>query len=449
MAVFNRKNIIKSINKGAYYLMNMVNDDGGVKFEDESSVTSGAWVTAEVLEALLSSTVLPLPSYKYIEPMIGFLVQSQNEDGSWNVLIAPKMREQPSPISTGHCTYSLKLAMRGGYLKDQKVITAIEKGEQWLRSNNCRVEKDGYTFWTAAPGNDISLANPNVDERSRMGYIFSSFYAVMGFVNPPGYKVHNDEDTALLYKAARFFRQQAEFFAEKYRLGMEQLNDNSLQFTKVASTICRLIYAIDFLNIEVSEEMRNRLHDVLLLCAKNPFMTTSITVQTNISQGYYAAYNNNTPFDMANAFLSIGANSDIVQLIISKYIKNQNSEGFWFLNFSSAYKIKTWTTAEAIIVLNRALEKYIEIKHVEIQNNCELRVQEFEKKYKKLRTNSLISTITSIVLSIIDIVVIILWISTSNNKDTFWGNVLTILIIPLVLWIIGKLWDIIKNYSNK
>ena len=106
MAVFNRKNIIKSINKGAYYLMNMVNDDGGVKFEDESSVTSGAWVTAEVLEALLSSTVLPLPSYKYIEPMIGFLVQSQNEDGSWNVLIAPKMREQPSPISTGHCTYS-------------------------------------------------------------------------------------------------------------------------------------------------------------------------------------------------------------------------------------------------------------------------------------------------------------------------------------------------------
>lgn len=447
MSNFNRNAVVKAILKGAKYLFGTINYDGGVKFEDESSITSGAWVTAETLEALLSSAVLPLPAYNKIEPMIEFLIHSQNDDGSWNVLIEKNGAKKPSSISTGHCIYALKLAMVGGYLNTTNIKQAVEKGEQWLRSGMCCIEKNGYVFWAAEPIVDFSSIDPNADVRSRMGYVFSSFYAVMGLINPSGYKVINDMDGNLLDKSMRFFRKQAEFFAEMYKSKSEidKLDDDILQFSKVSSTICRIINAIDILNIEIASNLRDSLHEVLLLCAKNPFMTTSITVHTNKLQGYTATYNNNTPFDMANAFLSVGADLEILDLIVSQYIRSQNTEGSWFLNFSSAYTIKTWTTAEAIIVLNRVLERYVDIEIHENKKSAEKKCQDLETKYNKLKYNSMLTAVISFILSSVDIVAIIIWISNPEHKDSFLGNFLTILIIPLVLWTIGKLWEIIKS----
>lgn len=446
MELDNRK-ICKALIKGSNYLLKSLNYDNGVKFEDESSTTSGAWVTAESLEALLMSEVLPLASYSKIKPMIDFLVNCQNGDGSWNILADDRLVQKPSAIATGHCTYVLKLASVGGYLSSDEVKQAIDKGEHWLSSSKCCITKGGVTFWASEPVEKDVQIDFNANVGSRMEYIFSSYYAVMGLVNPEVFFVRNDVDVALLDRTVRFFKSQAEFFIGNFKSEMEQI-DNISKFAKVSSTICRIICALDMLSVEVPNNITNGLNEVLLSCSKNPFMTTSIAIHTDQLKSYGTTYNNNTPFDMANALICTESNSQIIKEIIDKYIDNQDPEGYWYLNFSSAYTIKTWSTAEALIVLNRALKKYNEIELSEQKHQIETITRKVTKQFRRIRSLAIISSLFSMVLSVIDILLIIKWISVPENKDSFWGNLLSILIIPLVLWIIGVLCNIIKTTYN-
>lgn len=454
MADFTKDMIIKAVAKGATFLFKSLNSDGGVKYENERSNISGIWVTAEVLESLFSSNVLALSAFVKMKPMIEFLLDTQHDDGSWCVLkkddIAP-----PSAISTGHCTYVLKLAMVGGYLTDRRIKEAISKGEAWLRSHACCIEKNGYIFWTAEPvsSDEQSSIDPNISIKSRMEFIFSSFYAIMGFVNPPGYRVVNDIDTGLIDKALRFFEEQSEFFIGQYHQEVEPSLD-ALSLAKTASTICRLINVFDILRIEAPDRIKNGLKDVLRICSKSPFMATSIVMHSQNVREYTAIYNNNTPFDMANAFLGLGADSETLRVIISGYLEHQNQDGFWYLNFSREYSVNTWTTAEALIVLNRALEQYSEIeladrKAIIEQEKAELveNNNALQQKIKSLRNNLVMSSVISLILSSIDIALIMVWISDPDIQDTLIGNVLNVLIIPLVLWVIKTVWELIKSAS--
>lgn len=442
MDAIDRKRLTNTISKASKYLINSTNKDGGIKFEDEFSEISGSWVTAETLEALLESNVLPITCYKKVEPMILFLISNQNDDGSWSILT--KDSKKPSAISTGHCVYSLKLAARDGYYSTKEIYQAIERGEAWLRDSKCCIDRNGYAFWSTEPIEQGNVVDCNSDVISRMEYVFSSFYAVMGFINPDGFIVKDDIDINLIEKAKRFFVNQATFFIEKYKSEIEKLDD-ILQFAKVSSTICRIVNAIDMLRIEIPNNIQSGLKDLLSLCSKNPFMTTSITVHTDRLAGFTAVYNNNTPFDMANAFLSINTDSGTLFTIIEQYIENQSKEGFWYLNFSSAYKIKTWTTAEAIIVLNKALRKYNEVEFYEKQKEIDSRHDDLLLKYKHLRIDALISTIISMAICIGGIIGLIIWNSQPENKDTTLHNILSLLIIPLAIWLFKQMWGLIKS----
>lgn len=179
--IIERKAISDAILKGTSYLLSVQNDDGGIEFEDDNSERSGIWVTAEALEFFLTSQVVPITICEKIIDMINFLLNTQNADGSWNMLVQAKQataQDSPSIITTGHCIYVLKLAISDKYMPQAAIInSAILKAERWLL--NHKVEKGKKIYWV--DGANIN-ANPNKDVTARMETIFVSFYALMGLV---------------------------------------------------------------------------------------------------------------------------------------------------------------------------------------------------------------------------------------------------------------------------
>lgn len=440
------KNVIENaIFKGAKYLLDSQNTDGGIKLEDENSDESGVWVTAETLEFFLTSHLLPMTVYERVDSMIKFIINSQNSSGAWSIVNNDNTLSgvnEFSTIATGHCVYVLKLALVGGFntKKSRNLIyRSIQKGEQWLRKSI--IQSSGCAFWGATDtvGNSI---NPNMNERSRMEYILTTFYSLMGLVNPLRYPDSYDNDYDLIEKVYHFFIDQAEWFVNKYTSSSMLEKLHIVDFSKVASTICRIINAVSLMGKNLSVETLNGLKQTINLCSQNPFMTTSITINTNKIEQYTATYNNNTPFDMGMALVNLGADVSILEQIIDEYIKNQQIEGYWFLSFSSAYTIKTWTTSEALLVLERALEKYSEIKVRNVEDTSTQRIAELNQNLKLTRRYANIATIISCVLSVIIIIGMICISQNISESNPYLSNIMLVLVIPLVITII---YDIIKT----
>lgn len=440
MESFNKDLLIKSISKGVSFLFNSLNEDGGLRFENESSPPSGIWVTAEALEALLSTKSLGPTIFVKIRPMINFLLDTQQSDGSWCIL--KKDNEiTSSAIATGHCTYALKMAMIGGFISDRRVQKAIDKGEEWLRSSSCCIEKNSYVFWSSEPlvGNEQSKIDPNISIKSRMEFIFSSFYATLGFVNPKGYNASKDIDIQLINKASRFFDTQVDFFVGQYSLATEKAT-----LSKTVSTLCRLINIYRLLGLEMSQEKLNGLKTIIEKCP-DPFFATSIAMRSQNNSDYTATYNNNTPFDMAYSFLGLGVDSDKLYGIIKGYLDHQNKNGCWYLNFDKAYSVNTWTTAEALIVLNKALEKYSEIELYDQKKKLEQKDAELCGELVTLRNKFMISSAITLGITISGILALIYMINSPELKDTWIGTTLEVLIIPLGIWVIKTIIELIKS----
>ena len=75
-------------------------------------------------------------------------------------------------------------------------------------------------------------------------------------------------------------------------------------------------------------------------------------------------------------------------------------------------------------------------------------IELLKKKTKKLKMSALISTIISVVLSTVAIILIVVWTTKSENKDTFIANILEIIILPLVINIVYEVVKSIKSFIN-
>lgn len=382
--------IESSIIRGAKFLLDSQNPDGGIKFEDEKSIVSGIWVTAEALEFFLKSRVLPMTCYEQVRKMIDFIIASQKSNGAWSVLTNTNA---DSTISTGHCVYALKLSLVRGFVEktlEERIHSSIKKGEKWLRT--AVVMRSDCAFWGA--DNKINKRlNPNTDERSRMEYIFTSFYALMGLINPEKYPEDSLDDRDIIKKAYYFFRNQAEWFSEKYTSTTNFDKLNITDFAKIASSVGRIINVLIMINLDYPPKLMDGLKEVIEQCVKSSYMTTSITINTRKIGQTGETYNNNTPFDMGMALVNLKTDAIIIEEIINLYIDNQESEGFWFLSFSSAYTIKTWATSEALIFLEFSSQKYHAIKNAEIEthsqqiiNKLNEQLAEKESQISKQRT---------------------------------------------------------------
>ncbi|MBQ4443497.1 MAG: terpene cyclase/mutase family protein [Alphaproteobacteria bacterium] len=455
------KKIENAIKRGANYLFLMQNPDGGIKYQDEKSTKSGIWVTAEALEFFLSSKVIQMTAYEKVVRMIDFIVKTQDKDGAWSVIpndVGMSDDKELSAITTGHCVFVLKMALVGGNIESGKRIkelrNAIKKGEAWLRQH--KREANGLCYW----GSDSS--EPQGDLGQRMECIFMSYYAVKGFLNPDDYAEDENDDQIIIARVVAFFNQQADFFINTYAAKINTLTLGD--FAKISSTICRILRGLFYLGANISHERREGLKKLLESCSKSPLMTSSIRVSDALARQYTATYNNNTPFDMAIALIILETNITTISEILNEYLNHQDSEGFWYLNFSDAYDIKTWSTAEALLVLEKAFNKYNYIAldnekqfFEEEKKNILHQIESLEKKNNSLRTSALIAIIISIALSVMGIIAIAIWsgLTPEENKNKILTYVLDILIVPLVINILSsvimalKNSDIIKSNNQK
>jgi len=453
-----------AITKGAKFLLQSLYEDGGIKYEDEKSKRSGVWVTAEALEFFLTARSLPIVSFSKVKLLIEYILQQQRGDGSWSIL-SENEQDKSSAISTGHCVYVLKIAVAEDFMEctmHSTITSAIERGERWLRTS-C-IEKYDYVYWDHKK-NDVS-SDPNYDERSRIEFVFSSYYAIMGLLNPLGYH-HRTSDSALLAKASRFFKAQAQWFLDQYNQVLESSNAESL--SNVASTFCRFVNVSKLLGGIFSTEMLNKLKTILAACSLNPFTTTKVMMETTFEGGDTGfTYTNNTPFDMGIALLNLETDVDTIHNIIITFLKHQSAtEGYWFLNFHSSYKIKTWTTSEALLVLEKALHVYnvleLEKQRKTSETQCAEAKKIFEEKEKtmetekqklcedntKMRKSLLLSAIISISLASSFIIGIVFWISQSSVNDTPLAQILRIVIIPIAISILYDATKLVRSFRNR
>ena len=321
---------------------------------------------------------------------------------------------------------------------------AIKKGELWLRNN--RKETDGVCYW----GSDSS--EPQGDLGQRMECIFTSYYAVKGFLNPDDYEEDNNVDPIIISKTVTFFNQQADFFINEYASKIDTLTFGD--FAKISSTICRIARGLFYLGDKLSQNRRDGLKKLLESCSKNPFMTSSIRVSDDLAKQYTATYNNNTPFDMAIALIILETNIITISKILDEYLNQQDSDGFWYLNFSSAYDIKTWSTAEALLVLEKAFEKYNDIALENEKDRIEeektqtlLQIKTLKEKNNSLKLNASFAIIVSSVLSIVGIVAILRWMNETpkENRNGTWDNFLELIVIPLIVNCLSNIWVFFKN----
>lgn len=459
------KQIETAIIKGAKFLLQSINPDNGIKFEDEGSTRSGVWVTAEVLEFFLTTRTLSIASYSQVQPMIEYLLGQQRPDGSWAILSQIKgKKDESSTISTGHCTYILKLAIFDDFLtKDLKsrILNSIKLGENWLRS--CCIDRTSYAFWGTKA---IKPCDPNIDERSRIEFIFDTFYALMGLSNPRNYPENSQADESIIRKTENFFKIQAEWFINHYRNVLSK--NEKIDLSYVLSTFCRIINVEDLFGHEIYDKTKKEEIKQIILKCDNPFTTTKVVVDTSIIKEQGQTYTNNSPFDMGMALINLMDNVEILRNIIQVYLEKQNSvNGYWYLNFSSAYKIKTWTTAEALLVLEKALHTYktLELKEKEKINSAlfEGKVLEIElqrnslkmiedtlfKENKRLRIILYSSVVLSLLLAFGVSAGIAYYISLPENKENPITGLFNYIFFPALFLGIGQILTFIADLLNR
>lgn len=475
------KNIEASIALGSKYLLQSLCQDNGIKYEDEQSTLSGVWVTAEALEFFFTSRSIPIVSFSKVQPLLEYLLKQQRKDGSWTML-SENPADKSSTISTGHCTYVLKLAASGGFIDSsikRRVLKAIASGEKWLMS--CCVDKNGYVCWGL--DGSLTMCEPEQDERNRISYIFTTFYAVMGLVNPPEYsETASTDNSNVLLKTIVFFKNQLDWFLNQYATTDLKELHAAEAMSNITSTFCRLINAYALLGIHIDVTTSEKISRVLDGCSINPFSTTKVVLDNKNGDNTGSFYTNNTPFDMGIALLNLKTNIQTVQKIVEKYLNNQNShDGSWYLNFHASYKIKTWTTAEALLVLEKAFRIYsileIEERKRNIQNTLDEKEKVFNKKEhdytseitslknelttfkstatttenqlnekeKKVRSNLIGYIILNIIFAAVILVGISFWVSLPEVKDRSYVNVIQWLVIPFAVMIIYDAIKLIKN----
>lgn len=439
-----------SIDKGANYLYGLMNSDNGLYYHHEKSPCSGIWVTAEALEFLITSQNLSREGMELskINSMVKFIVDAQNPDGSWNVLKDSSGNIQPSSISTGHCIYALKLALSKNYVcKDNafnKIYQAIIQGEKWLL-DNYRENNDGV-FWKTG----IKKAGESLivnTEGLRIEFVFTTFYAMLGFVNPNKYLDNlktecfddwvKEEDeknpkNVVIPKIVSFLCSQAIYFYNTYR---ERELDSNV-FSQISSTISRICGGLKYLNHKIDSEVENGLKKILLSNLHDSYFTSALRVNGDTVQDNTSTYNNNTPFDIAVAMFDLDVEYSYIKPIINKFLEEQQEKGFWYLNFTPIpSEIKVWSTTEALMVLERAFN---------YKQNTHLKKKVFnsiKKFFKKRFTFTLIGVISALILMVI-LFSINYYPTFQLSFEDILKNILGYVTIPLAC---GILLDVIKK----
>lgn len=474
--IIERRAISDAILKGSRFLLSVQNDDGGIEFEDEKSERSGIWVTAEALEFFLTSQIVSITVYEKVMNMIGFLLNTQNDNGSWNMLVSLKDSDydNSSIIATGHCLYVLRLAISDDYMPEiAKINEAILKAEKWLLAQ--KIEKNKKIYWAE---NAKKNANPDKDMISRMEVIFTSYYALLGILSSYGkfdeHRLLNKSEKNILKKILFFFEEEAKWFIDQYQSKVKNLAQ--VELAKILSTFSRITNAIFLLNAELGndsfEQFKEGLLSVISSSQKNACFTSTISVGTlDDAGGFTKIYNNNTPFDVGMALLRLEDGIDTIVSILDEYLINQMSDGSWYLNFTESYKVKTWSTAEALICLEQVFEKYDLVSMGDMETYWKKRISNIQEKlnkeknekedlkierdrlterFEKMRIKSRVFMILLAVILIAGGCFCVKWITNPENAGSSTYNLLAIIVIPFIIGTLANpFWNWLVSIIHK
>lgn len=193
---------------------------------------------------------------------------------------------------------------------------------------------------------------------------------------------------------------------------------------------------------KIEIEVENGLKKILLSNIDEAYYTSALRVEVDTVQENSASYNNNTPFDIAIALFNFDVEYSYIKPIVTKFLDEQKEDGFWYLNFTSIPgKIKAWSTIEALMVIERALN-YKQNTHLKNK------VLNFIRKVIKRR---LAFTFIGLFLAVITMSIFIsISFKNQNPEFSFWETTKSILGCVFIPLLCGILLDIIcKKFKNK
>lgn len=433
-----REYIRKAIEEGANFLFS-VTGNAGVPAKKHDVKAPSIWTSAEMLEFLLINKVLPSYSIaNTIDSMVDFLISKYDPSVSGWALTADDPPKAYSAITTGYCTYILKL-----YLN---TYTTDARKEQLLKIIN-----DAETSILAAQDSEKGFWIPksklkSVDTNMNYGKLFYSVHAYYGIKNVNGYINNNSFRVANARKMANFyFLDFANNLIDKAYSISEQDTTSQTTLLGHAANLIRVLSDID---PDGNAIIINKLYDVVKKFKDSTFTTTSVQIYELPSNAY-----NNFHLNVAyNVFLalvdSIDHSEEILE-ITNWYLKQQDPNlHCWYLGANRNSGIDTWSTCEALVILSYAhnyyFEKYYQSELAKIQKKHYLldghKKEQVEAVNfiaenvnlitKKIKTFAITSTIITIISVVCTVVALLVLSEISNNR---WLNLFsTVIIIPAI-----------------
>lgn len=462
----------QAIYSGIQFLFNAQNADKGISGTYAGTGASSCWLCAETLEFINDAFFLPSEIFNFKNDMIDFLLREQTDEGYWPMVVSDV--PSPSAITTGHSVYALKKSLN--YFmqnsKQQEILSAITKGENWLLKNQ---SLEG--FWIE--GGEDNNARKVGEKASLSEKLVCTYYAYLGIKNETVYSYHNRDDLIRAEKKTiNFFAGTAENI----------INKEGKSFTHAGMWLSAVSRAYLVLS-KYYNDYQDLCDDLyaILKRKKDNFYSTGMVRLSSISVDGNKAVTNNTPFDCYFALMEKGADIDLINEIIEYFIKTQDSiSKCWYLNGDSETSVNTWTTCEALMVLGKAYKEYniLDLKinenriysereelerekqDIDIQkrninemvtsavadrtNNLAAKCNNIEENYKKykskIQNHIIFYASASIIASIGCIILLIMY--SYNLKRPFWESLINLFVIPLGINIVFTLITTIKNLKR-
>lgn len=337
-----------NIQRGISYLFHSQNEDGGIALGNTSD-SSSVWTSAETLDAILSSDYLS-SDFSSLDNMIkivdyiikNFTIDPNNGNlGYW----VHKRDNIPSTTATGHAIYalftfekkilsrcdieSIKIADNTFVIKDIKkdIADCVAKAQNWLEENQLIDEGWGKTQ----------------KARERNSSVICVYYVLHG-LNAMGRDSSNNDKVR---GACAFVKKRIDDILNNKRHNPDDISDVLYGYPCLVSSN----------HLTKSDDKFKR--NVLKYINANWKIIKNFRYKNIQASEKDTIFVSNILYITLNALLTDGEYHfpNKIKELIKLFIENQENDGSWSI-LKGEKKVRTWVTAEALMVLNQAQKKF-------------------------------------------------------------------------------------------
>lgn len=309
------------------------NDDEGIPSTNLGD-ESGCWTTAEAVDILLRSVYLPKNRIADLEKMVEFLLKNQISGKGW--AMTPE-RDYVSSMATGHVLVALSCA-EDVFCENEELVRKCKKAKaealDWTRKN--ANPKGG---WGVEPEK----------ESGKETRVISTYYVLKGFF-ALGFSYNNSKDV----------RHAIDYLVQIVNKdnGWGGKEGTPSDPANTARVISILLQSGKFEH----DDPLVRKGLALILDSRDDWRIDIESYTTKGAPGQ-VFFHSNTPADVLEALVRCKYHGKETRDLIEFFLTSQeDSDGRWYLcdAFQKDTSISTWSTSEAIGVLDFAQEQYFE-----------------------------------------------------------------------------------------